>query len=85
MVMSKRIEVSAERLKLEMLGAFEETMKQVMAALNAAPEGNIIRGSEHQVKHLMDEFKRRTFEAATQLAADSNESAFPPSGGGADG
>lgn len=51
-------------------------MRQVMAALNAAPAGNIIGGSEHRVKHLMDEFKRKTFEAATQLAADSNESAL---------
>lgn len=83
--MAKRIEVSAERLKLEMMGVFEETMRQVMAALNAAPAGNIIRGSEHQVKHLMDEFKRRTFEAATQLVADSNESAFSPSDGGPNG
>ncbi len=74
--MAKRIEVSTERLKVEMLSAFEETMKQVMAALNAAPAGNIIGGSEHQVKHLMDEFKRRTFEAATQLVADSRESAL---------
>lgn len=85
MVMAKRIEVSAEKLKMEMSAAFEETMGQVMAALNAAPVGNIIGGSEQQVKHLMDEFKRKTFEAATQLAADSNESAFSPSGGGSDG
>ena len=52
------------------------TMQQVMAALNAAPVGNMIRGSEHQVKHLMDEFKRQTFAAATQLVADSHESAL---------
>ena len=74
--MAKRIEVSVERLKVEMLAAFEETIQQVMAALNAAPVGNIIRGSEHQVKHLMDELKRQTFAAATQLVADSQESAL---------
>ena len=72
--MAKRVDVSAERLKVEMV-----------AALNAAPVGNIIGGSEHPVKHLKHEFKRRTFEAATQLVADSNESAFSPSEGGADG
>lgn len=83
--MAKRNEVSAERLKREMLAAFEETMAQVMAAVNEAPDGQVIRGSERQVKHLMDEFKRKTFEAATQLAADSAESAFSPSGGGSDG
>ena len=79
--MAKRMEVSAERLKVEMMGAFEETMQQGMTALKAAPAGNIIGGSEHQVKHLMDEFKRRMFEAATQLAADSHDSAFSPCDG----
>jgi len=83
--MGKRAEVSAERLKREMLAAFEETMAQVMAVVNAAPDGQVIRGSERQVRHLMDEFKRRTFEAATQLRTDSAESDFSPSGGGSDG
>ena len=83
--MDKRIEVSAERLKREMLAAFEEAMGRVMTAVNEAPDGNVIRGSEHEVRRLMDEFKRRTFEAATQLAADSKGSAFSPSGGSADG
>ena len=83
--MSKRVEVPVERLKREMLAAFEEAMARVMTAVNEAPDGNVIGGSERQVKHLMDEFKRRTFEAATQLAADSKGSAFSPSGGSADG
>ena len=83
--MSKRVEVPVERLKGEMLAAFEEAMGRVMAAVNEAPDGNVIGGSERQVRHLMDEFKRRTFEAATQLAADSKGSAFSPSGGSADG
>jgi len=83
--MAKRVAVSAEKLKGEMSSLFEETMAQVMAAVNAAPAGNVIGGSEHQVKDLMDEFKRRTFEAAAQLAADSNESAFSPSDGTTDG
>ena len=42
--MAKRVEVSVERLKVELLAAFEETMQQVMAALNAAPAGNMIGG-----------------------------------------
>ena len=83
--MSKRVEVSVERLKGEMLAAFEEAMARVMTAVNEAPDGNVMGGSEHEVRRLMDEFKRRTFEAATQLAADSKGSAFSPSGGSADG
>ena len=83
--MSKRVEVPVERLKGEMLAAFEEAMARVMTAVNEAPDGNVMGGSEREVRRLMDEFKRRTFEAATQLAADSKGSAFSPSGGSADG
>ena len=82
--MSKRAEGSADTLKAKMSALFEETMAEVMAAVNAAPAGNVIRGSELRVKQLMDDFKRKTFEAAAQLAADSQESAFSPSDGSSD-
>ena len=66
-------------------GPFEETMQQVMAAVNTAPDGQVIAGSEQEVKRLMDKFRRRAFETAMQLRTDSAESAFPPSDGSADG
>ena len=56
-------------------------MDQVADAVNAAPSGNVISGSEMQVRDLMAEFRRKAFEAAVQMRIDSTESSFSPSKG----
>jgi hypothetical protein len=55
--------------------------EQVAEAVNAAPTGNVISGSEMQVRDLMDEFRRKTLETAVQMRIDSTESSFSPSQG----
>ena len=54
-------------------------MEQVADAVNAAPTGNVISGSEMQVRDLMAELRHRAFEMAVQMRVDSTESAFSPS------
>src|SRR5271169_5643596 len=56
-------------------------MEQVADAVNAAPTGNVISGSEMQVRDLMAEFRRKAFETAVQMRIDSTESSFSPSQG----
>jgi len=56
-------------------------MEQVADAVNAAPTGNVISGSEMQVRDLMGEFRRKAFETAVQMRIDSTESNFSPSQG----
>jgi hypothetical protein len=56
-------------------------MEQVADAVNAAPTGNVISGSEMQVRDLMAEFRRKAFEMAVQMRIDSTESSFSPSQG----
>jgi hypothetical protein len=56
-------------------------MDQVAEAVNAAPTGNVIGGSEIQVGDLMAEFRRKTFQTAVQMRIDSTESSFSPSQG----
>jgi hypothetical protein len=56
-------------------------MEQVADAVNAAPTGNVINGSEMQVRDLMEEFRQKTFEVAVQMRIDSHESTFSPSKG----
>lgn len=56
-------------------------MEQVADAVNAAPTGNVISGSEMQVRDLMEELRRKTFELAVQMRIDSHESTFSPSPG----
>jgi hypothetical protein len=54
-------------------------MEQVAEAVNAAPSGNVINGSEVQVRDLMAELRRKAFEMAVQMRIDSTESSFSPS------
>jgi hypothetical protein len=53
----------------------------VADAVNGAPTGNVINGSEMQVRDLMGEFRRKAFETAVQMRIDSTESSFSPSEG----
>ncbi len=56
-------------------------MEQVARAVNAAPTGNVISGSEMQVRDLLAELRRKAFETAEQMRIDSTESSFSPSKG----
>ena len=56
-------------------------MEQIAVAVNQAPTGNVISGSEMQVRDLMAELRRKAFETAVQMRIDSTESSFSPSAG----
>lgn len=64
----------------EMRRETEQMLAQVMEAVNSAPDGAWINGSEMQVRDLLGEYRRRVFERALQLKADAAEAsaAFPP-------
>jgi hypothetical protein len=78
--MDRLLTMDAEALAVRMQAEFQRVMKQVGDAVNAAPTGNVISGSEMQVSDLMAEFQRRVFETAVQMRIDSTESSFSPSG-----
>ena len=63
---------------------FEEFAKQVMEAVNDAPDGAWIAGSEEQVHDLCAKMRQKVFECAVQKRVNAAEAAFPPSGGPAD-
>ena len=65
----------AESMKREA----EQLLQDVMEAVNQAPDGDWIGGSEEQVRDHLAEFRRRVFEAAVQARIDAAEAAFPPS------
>ena len=65
----------AESMKQE----FEEFAKQVMEAVNDAPDGQWIAGSEEQVRDLCAEMRQKVFARAMQRRVDAAEAAFPPS------
>ena len=59
----------------------EEMLGQVADAVNEAPPGQIIAGSEEQVRDLFADLRREAFEQAVQMRVDAAEAAFPPSEG----
>ena len=73
------METSPQQFAESMKREFEEFAKQVMEAVNKAPDGEWIAGSEEQVRDLSAEMRRRVFEAAVQKRVDAAEAAFPPS------
>ena len=59
----------------------EEAVRKVMEAVNAAPVGELIAGSEEAVRDITGELRQQLFEAAIQQRIDAAEAAFPPSSG----
>lgn len=76
---AKEVYIQSMRAELEGL------LGEVMEAVNHAPAGRVIADSEEKVRQLMHEFRRRAYERAVQMRADSAESAFSPSGERRDG
>jgi hypothetical protein len=65
----------AESMKQEA----EQLLRDVMEAVNQAPDGDWISGSEEQVRDRFGEFRKRVYEAALQARIDAAEAAFSPS------
>jgi hypothetical protein len=59
----------------------EEALGQVADAINEAPPGQIIAGSEEPVRALFADLRRDAYEMAVQMRVDAAEAAFPPSEG----
>jgi hypothetical protein len=68
----------------QMRAKFEQTLGQVADAINEAPPGLIIAGSEEQVRDLFADLRQQAFETGLQMRVDAAEAAFPPSEGRAD-
>lgn len=78
--MDRLPELSAEQLIERTREQFEQLMRDVAAAVNAAPAGRVINGSEEQVRDLLGEFRRGVYQTAVQMRVDAAEAAFSPGG-----
>ena len=56
-------------------------MGQIAEAINNAPTGNVISGSEMEVRDLMAQLRQKAFELGVQMRIDSSESTFSPAEG----
>ena len=73
--------LSRDEFIRQMRQEMEETLGQVADAINEAPPGQIISGSEEQVRDLFADLRQKAFETAVQMRVDAAEAAFPPSEG----
>lgn len=70
--------VSPESFVSTMRDETDRMLREVMEAVNKAPDGAWINGSEMQVRDLLGEYRRRVYERALQMKADAAEGAFSP-------
>jgi hypothetical protein len=73
--------MSREEFIAEMRKKMEEALGRVADAINEAPPGRIISGSEEQVRDLFADLRRQAFEIGLQMRVNAAEAAFPPSEG----
>jgi hypothetical protein len=79
------VQVAPENLVTAMEPEMQQYLQSVMQAVNEAPDGAWIAGSEESVRDLSAAFRRRVFQRAVQMRVDAAEAAFPPSAQSGDG
>ena len=79
--MERLAQLDREEYIRRMRARFEEAMKQVASAVNAAPDGHLINGSEEACRDVLGEFQRAAYETALQMRVEATEQAvaFSPS------
>ena len=79
--MDRLLTMEKQEYVSRMEGECRRIMERIADAVNGARSGNVISGSEMQVRDLMAELRQKAFETALQMRIDSTESNFSPSKG----
>ena len=68
-----------------MRAKFEESMVQIAQAVNDAPDGHLIDGSEERCRDVLGELRRMAYEMAVQMRVEATEASpdFSPGEAGA--
>ena len=77
--MDQMPKMSREEFLAAMQRKFDEAMGEVADAVNDAPTGRIIAGSEEQVRDVFAKLRREAYELALQMRVDAGEASFSPS------
>lgn len=71
--MDRLSQIDKDELIRRMRAEFERTMAEVTQAVNEAPDGHLINGSEERCRDVLGEFRRRAYEAAVQMRVEATE------------
>ena len=77
--MNKDVQITREQLRQAVDVDMEKLLDEVTGAVNTAPDGSVISGSEEAVRDAMARFRRLVYERAIQLRSEAAEAAFSPS------
>ncbi len=80
--MDRLAKIDRDELIRRMRAEFEKTMAEVVEAVNAAPDGHLIDGSEERCRDVLGELRRRVYETAVQMRVEATEAdpSFSPAG-----
>jgi hypothetical protein len=78
--MDKDIKITPEQLAKAMDADYQKLVHLVSSAVNGAPGGAVISGSEEVVRDAMAKFRQKVYEKAIQLRTEAAQAAFSPSG-----
>ena len=76
--MNKDVKITPEQLRQAVNADMEKLLDEVTGAVNTAPDGAVISGSEEPVCDAMARFRRLVYERAIQLRSQAAEAAFSP-------
>ena len=77
--MCKDVKITTEQLTKAMDAEYQKLVQQVKDAVNLAPDGAVISGSEELVREAMARFRQKVYEKAVQLRTQAAQAAFCPS------
>jgi hypothetical protein len=85
LVMDRMAQMLRDAFVAAMRRKCEEILGQVADAINQAPTGSVIAGSEEKVRDLFGDLRQQAFEMGLQMRIDAAEAAFSPSERSEDG
>jgi hypothetical protein len=79
--MDRLAKIERDELIRRMRAKFEAVMTEVTQAVNDAPDGHLINGSEERCRDVLGEFRRQAYETAVQMRVEATEAdpSFSPS------
>lgn len=77
--MGKKAQISLSQLKKAAGPEVKRLLAEVAEAINQAPDGAVIDGSEEAVREAMARFRERIYELGIQMRSDAAKAAFSPS------
>jgi hypothetical protein len=72
------VEAFVQRMQQRM----DQAVREVAEAVNNAPDGAWINGSEMKVRDVFADLRREAYETALQMRLDATQAAFSPGGQG---